>query len=101
MSGWLPLRMYTWALHELATARDGSMPDTAPSMDSTMAITVAMRALHAAGGFGFTSVPEGRTTSRGRKEPSLTGMSGETRQRAANSTPDSDWETEALIGPLA
>ena len=47
------------------------------------AATVTSRPPHAAGGSGLTSVPGGRCTRNGRKQPSFIGMVGSTKQRIA------------------
>src|SRR6185437_823488 len=75
--------------------------DSAWKIASITACTVAIRALHAAGGVGLTRVPGGSVKLSGRKHPSFIAMAGSRKHRSANITPDNACENAALIAPRA
>ncbi len=66
-----------------ATSWSGSACAIAERIASMPAVTLMMRPPHAAGAYGFTSVPGGSTVRTARKQPSFIGMLGSTRHRTA------------------
>ena len=66
-----------------AGTRSGSASLKAPRMQPVMRLIVAVREPTGAGSHGFTSVPSGRWSDTGRKQPALVGIVGSVRARTA------------------